>query len=159
MIGAPFTGKVHGGHWGDEELKHCIFRLFYILEHNHYTVYSAHMIEKFGEKLRQPTQYLWDDVREAQDVALYIGITDGTQSNGLAVELGVAATNATQILLFVREKSTGISFLEQLVRAHNGVVLRYQSSNDLIEKLRKQLGLEGDGDPGQYYGETALPGG
>jgi hypothetical protein len=34
-----------------------------------------------------------------------------------------------------------------------------QSSNDLIEKLRKQLGLEGDGDPGQYYGETALPGG
>jgi hypothetical protein len=110
MIGAPLTAKLVDGHWSDKELMDCIMRAHYICERSDYVVYSAHVIEQFGVKLRKVRNYVLADVREAKDAAVYIGITDGTQSNGMAVELGIAAASGTRILLFVRNETDQVFF-------------------------------------------------
>ena len=120
----------------------CIIRTYYLCRENNYEVYSAHIIEEFGTKLRKIDKYVIDDIREAKDAAIYVGITDGTLSNGMAVELGIAAASGTQILLFVHESAQDVSFLEELARTHSGIVLRYSRADDIVDQLCKRLKLK-----------------
>jgi hypothetical protein len=154
MLGAPLTAKLIDGRWQDLEMKDCITRAYFICQQNGYRVYSAHLIEEFGAKLRKLSGYVLEDVRQAKDAAVYVGITDGTQSNGMAVELGIAASCGTEIILFVKASSPHVSFLEELTRMHGGTVLPYSSSDDLIEKLCRKLKLTKGSDPGLFFGET-----
>lgn len=152
MLGAPLTAKLIDGKWQDREMMDCITRAYFLCQQNGYRVYSAHVIEEFGAKLRKISGYVLADVRQAKDAAVYVGITDGTQSNGMAVELGIAASCGTEIILFVKESSPHVSFLEELTKMHGGTVLPYSSSNDLIEKLCRKLKLTKGQDPASFYG-------
>jgi len=154
MIGAPLTAKIIDDAWSDPELKECIVRAYYLCKQNDYAVYSAHIIEEFGAKLRKLGSYVVADVREAKDSAVYIGITDGTASNGLAVEVGIAAASGTEIHLYVRDTSENLAFLEELVRAHKGSLESYGTPDELIEKIKKKLKLTKGEDPGKFFNST-----
>lgn len=135
MIGAPLTQKIISGKWKDKEMKEAISDSFKLLKLNGYEVYSAHEIEKYGEQLRDKKEYVIQDVEIAKKANWYIGITDGTVSNGLAVELGVAASHGVKLILFKRKGSTGTNFLETLVQAYDGTLLSYTSSANLLNQL------------------------
>jgi hypothetical protein len=135
MIGAPFGVKIIDGRWTDVDLKECIFLAYNLCKQNNYIVYSSHIIEDFGANMRQLNRYVIEDIREVRRSAIYVGITDGSNSNGMAVELGVAVACGIYTILFVHESAKTVTFLEEIVRANNGLVFSYLSANDVVDQL------------------------
>ena len=140
MIGAPFTGKLVDSQWLDDELKAAILRVASLCQQNGFSVYSAHVIERFGKSTRAVEQYVPADIHEAKRASVYIGITDGTPSNGLAVELGLAAASGTEVVLFVKHATEGASFLEAVVAGAKGKVIRYSDPGEIVRNVYDALG-------------------
>ena len=122
-------------------MKDVIWKSMALLELNDYDVYSAHQIEEYGKKLRKPDDYVVKDIERATSTTWYIGITDGTESDGLAVEFGAAASHGANLILFTRHEGLGTGFIESLVKSYGGTVLTYASSDDLVNQLASKIGL------------------
>jgi len=135
MVGGPFTGKLAGGAWQDSHLRACIKLAVQMLSMKGAEVYSAHLIEQFGTRLREARDYVPLDIKQAELCSHYVAFWDGTQSSGLAVELTIAASAGAQILLFNKRGTDSQPFLDELVRRSGGRVLDYDSEDDVSSGL------------------------
>jgi Nucleoside 2-deoxyribosyltransferase len=108
-----------------------------------HSLYSAHMIENWGTKLRDPKSMVAEDfagVRNCDALVAYLG---GPVSEGVLVELGWASAHEKQIILLLevrREYSPLVTNLNALVHSHKLYLDEVGGVNDLLNPLVKILG-------------------
>lgn len=140
MVGAAFTAKLSTqGKWSDPDMRYIIESINKTLRDElQATVYCAHIIENFGQSLRQPKRYVSEDVSNARSCACYIAILEDVPSPGMAAELAVAAASGAYIVGLLSEQTTASAFLVELVRSH-GRLLTYKSKEEPKDLARSAV--------------------
>jgi hypothetical protein len=138
MIGAPFAGKLSSGKWIDIEFMKCITIAYNTFKAKGFDVYCAHVNASFGQEINDPSSFLRRDVEAVASCNIFVGITDGTMSTGLALELGIAYALQKRIVLLLKDKAVHASYLCALTDLACGEI-HYYSNSDLLRLILSRL--------------------
>ncbi len=136
FLAAPFTQTIEKK-TGEisAQFRKELTAVYEALRKEGYEVFSAHVKEKWGAKLEDPSTALVRDLAELRDSDVLVAFIGSPPSPGVQMEIGAAITMNKPILYFVRDGENQPYLMGGVPMATRGLMVSYKTHDDAVKQL------------------------